>query len=239
MAATDSVLSDLTEGIYTITLNRPDKLNCINLKMLDLLAQCLLEAETRDDINIVVFRGAGERAFSTGGDLTVFNGLDHNETARWIKKGHELFNRLERLEKPSIAVIQGYAYGGGLELALACDFRLATKAALFRLPEVLHGWPPGWGALQRLKRLIGEARAKEMILLTKIVNAETALAFGLVTDVVDAQTLESTLESLLQTLISIDADVYGLAKSAMRPDSSASAFDALAALYGKLAASKK
>jgi len=93
MAATDSVLSDLTEGIYTITLNRPDKLNCINLKMLDLLAQCLLEAETRDDINIVVFRGAGERAFSTGGDLTVFNGLDHNETARWIKKGHELFNR--------------------------------------------------------------------------------------------------------------------------------------------------
>jgi enoyl-CoA hydratase len=233
----DLILTELTDGVYTVTLNRPEKLNCINIEMLETLEASILIAENNKDICIVVIKGAGERAFSTGGDLKVFNNLPQRETMDWIRKGHSIFNRLENLSKPTIAVIKGYAFGGGLELALACDFRLAAERASFRLPEVLHGWPPGWGALTRLARLIGQARAKEMILLGEALRAETAYQYGLVTRVVEELKLPKALQGIIETLDAIDADAFAIAKSALQDQntvqSSGIALDSLAAVYTK------
>ena len=233
----DLILTELKDGVYTITLNRAEKLNCINIEMLDLLEASILKAENNKDIRIVVIKGAGERAFSTGGDLKVFNNLPERETMDWIRKGHSIFNMLENLPKPTIAVIKGYAFGGGLELALACDFRLASEKASFRLPEVLHGWPPGWGALTRLALLIGQARAKEMILLGEALQAETAYQYGLVTRVVEELKLPIALQGIIETLDAIDADAFAIAKSALQNQNTVQpsdiAFDALAAVYAK------
>ena len=231
------ITRQLKDGVYTIVLNRPDKLNCINLEMLELLDTSTMEAQNNADIRIVVIRGAGERAFSTGGDLKVFNSLSEKETVAWIRKGQTIFDRLDFLPKPTIALIQGYAFGGGLELAMACDFRLATRCASFRLPEVLHGWPPGWGGLGRLKRLVGEARAKEMILLAQAIDAETAKIYGLLTVVVEQTELDNKLQSMIETLLAISPDVYMLAKEALQglatSKTTGAAFDSLAALYAK------
>lgn len=233
----DAILKELCNGIFTIALNRPEKLNCINIEMLDMLQDCIAEAEENDEIRIVVIEGKGGRAFSTGGDLKVFEALDVQGTAAWIRKGHAIFERLQNLGKPTVAVIQGYAYGGGLELALACDFRLATEDASFCLPELLHGWPPGWGALRRLERLIGEAHAKEMILLAQPVNTQRAFQYGLITAVAAGQELPKKLQEMTTSLLKMNSDIYAFAKAALQDPAPVGpagvAYDALAALYSR------
>ncbi len=232
-----TIIKNVSNGIFTIALNRPEKLNCFNEEMLEMLGQCIAEAEENNAVRVVVIEGQGGRAFSTGGDLKVFGPLDIEGTAAWIRRGHAIFERLHNLGKPTVAVIQGYAYGGGLELALACDFRLAAQGSMLCLPELLHGWPPGWGALTRLKRLIGEAHAKEMILLAQPVDAQRAFQYGLLTAVVDKQELPQKVQDMTASLLNIKGDIYALAKAALHdpaPAGAASvAFDALAALYSK------
>ena len=165
-------------AIVTLTLNRPDKLNAIDSPMLDALDQILGDIERDAEIRAVVLTGAG-RAFSAGADIKEWTALEPLTFSRvWGQRGHALFDRLAGLRPPVIAAINGIAFGGGLELALCADIRIASAAARFGLPEVTIGTVPGWGGTQRLPRLIGAGRAKHMIFTGQPIDAARAEAFG-------------------------------------------------------------
>jgi enoyl-CoA hydratase/carnithine racemase len=199
----------------TITLNRPQKMNCIDREMLQLLDQQITDAEMDRQVNVIVIRGAGQRAFSSGGDLKGFTALDEVQVVDWIRHGNDVFNRVENVLKPTVAVIQGYAYGGGLELALACDFRIAASDATFCNPELRHGWIPGWGGMARLRRLVGEAKAKELVFLGDVIDAATAHHIGLVSRLVDDGDLEATLQKMVNTLSDAPSEALAFAKAAL------------------------
>jgi enoyl-CoA hydratase/carnithine racemase len=236
-----SVLSVLENGVYYLTLNRPKVMNCINMDVLECLKKELKAAKMNDSVRVVVIRGAGDRAFCSGGDLKEFSTLSKQGLVHWIRSGNELFNRLESLAKPTIAVIQGFAYGGGLELALACDLRLATDRASFCMPELRHGWVPGWGGVSRLRRLIGEARAKELIILGEPIDSQRAMQMGLVTRVIPTDEIERELKKWLDIAIQLEPSVFGLAKSALHDPQRLTAgadmqYDILATLYSRIIA---
>ena len=177
-----------TEEFALITLNRPDALNALSLALLDDFASALDEV-ARSDARALLITGAGSKAFCAGADIKELIGRGLVEQRRGTELGQSTFARLDRLPMPSIAVINGYAFGGGLELALACTFRIATRNAKMGLPEIKLGLIPGYGGTQRLPRAIGEARAMEMILTGRTIDAEEAYRFGLVSRIVDGEAL--------------------------------------------------
>jgi enoyl-CoA hydratase len=180
----DRILADRTDTVVTLTLNRPDKLNAIDSLMLDALERILGEIEADPSCRAVVLTGAG-RAFSAGADIKEWTALDPQAFSRtWGQRGHTLFDRLAALRPPVIAAINGIAFGGGLELALCADIRIAGGTARAGLPEVTIGTIPGWGGTQRLPRLIGAGRAKQMIFSGQPIDAAGALAWGLVSEVI-------------------------------------------------------
>jgi enoyl-CoA hydratase len=194
------ILASRHESIVTLTLNRPDKLNAIDSPMLDALEQLLGEIERDAEIRAVLLTGAG-RAFSAGADIKEWTALEPLTFARtWGQRGHALFDRVAGLRPPVIAAINGIAFGGGLELALCADIRIASAAARLGLPEVTIGTVPGWGGTQRLPRLIGAGRAKHMILSGQPVDAARAEAFGLVSEVVEAEALMARAQELAKTI---------------------------------------
>jgi enoyl-CoA hydratase len=174
-----------TDGqIATITLNRPHKLNAIEPAMLARLDEIAGELERRDDIRVVLLTGAGERAFSVGADINAWSAIGPLDMwRRWVRDGHRVFERLARMRQPLIAALNGYAFGGGLELALAADMRLATIEAEFAMPEVKIATIPGWAGTRRLPALIGPARAKQLIFSGARIDAATAERWGLVNEV--------------------------------------------------------
>jgi enoyl-CoA hydratase len=173
----------------TLTLNRPDKLNAIDGAMLDALGEALGEIERDRELRAVILTGAG-RAFSAGADIKEWTALAPREFGRsWGLRGHALFDRLAALPPPVIAALNGIAFGGGLELALCADIRIASQEARLGLPEVTIAALPGWGGTQRLPRLIGSGRAKQMILTGQPIDAAKAEAWGLVTEVVPLDAL--------------------------------------------------
>jgi enoyl-CoA hydratase len=168
----------------TLTLNRPDKLNAIDGAMLDALGEALAAIERDRTVRAVILTGAG-RAFSAGADIKEWTALVPREFSRsWGLRGHALFDRLAALPPPVIAALNGIAFGGGLELALCADIRIASQEARLGLPEVTIAALPGWGGTQRLPRLIGAGRAKHMILTGQPIEAAKAEAWGLVSEVV-------------------------------------------------------
>ncbi|MEU0470680.1 enoyl-CoA hydratase/isomerase family protein [Amycolatopsis sp. NPDC006131] len=177
--------------VATILISRPDKLNALTLEMLAELESHLDELAS-GAVRVVVVRTAGSKAFCVGADIEAFSRLSATDMwRRWIAEGHRVFDRLARLPQPTVAVVDGLAVGGGLELALACDLRLATPEATFGLPETGLGTIPGWGGTERLTTLVGPARAKELILTRRRADASTALGWGLVNAVaadIDAET---------------------------------------------------
>lgn len=183
-------LSD-KENIAKITLNRPDKLNAFSNELLDELNNALDKAEEDDDIRAVIITGNG-KAFSAGADLSSLGDLDEEKHQAYTKRGQETFRRIETFPKGVVAAINGYAFGGGLELAMACDLRVASEEAKLGTTEVAIGLIPAWGGSQRLPYLIGVSRAKEMILTGKQFKAEEVEDFGLLNKVVPADELEST-----------------------------------------------
>ena len=211
----ETLLYEVSEGALTLTLNRPEKLNCINWAMIGRLENCLDRAAREPGVRVLLLRGSGGRSFSTGGDLKEFRALSREEAARWIRIGNSLFDRIESMPIPTLAVIEGYAYGGGLELALSCDLRLAVSEALFSTPELQHGWIPGWGGLTRLPRAVGEARAREMMYLGQPMGAEEAGRFGLVNWVVSREDLEDRLRAIVEKLKALDRESFGWAKAAL------------------------
>jgi enoyl-CoA hydratase len=184
-----------------ITLNRADKGNAITMEMLEQLDAIVPEIETDRELRVVVIRARG-RFFCTGGDIDSWGSLTPDEMGRkWILYGIKMFERLAALPQPVIAVISGHALGGGLELALAADFRIAVKSAKFGSPEVTLGMIAGWMGIRRLAEVIGVARARHLTLLGTPITAELALSWGLITALADdADDLERQLNSWLERL---------------------------------------
>lgn len=174
-----SVDLERRERVAILTLNRPDALNALSVSMLDDLDAHLNSLENDPEIRALVLTGAGERAFTAGADINHMRTATPLEARDYARRGHAVTNRLENFPKPVIAAVNGYALGGGCELALACDIRLASEKAQFGLPEVNIGILPGWGGTQRMARATSPGFAKELIFTGRRVKADEALAAGL------------------------------------------------------------
>jgi len=173
-----------------VVLDRSEKLNALDPQMLGELEEAIAQAEQSGEVRVIILESAGEKAFCVGADILAWTSLPPlSMWSEWVRRGHRIFDRLERARQPVICAIQGYAYGGGLELAMACDVRIAADSARFAMPEVKLGTIPGWGGTNRLPRLIGGARAKQMIFTGEPVAAEVAERWGLVNEVVPVATL--------------------------------------------------
>jgi enoyl-CoA hydratase len=190
-------------AVATIQLNRPEKKNSLNVEMRKELERLLHELAENTGVRAVVLTG-GEEIFCAGADIAEIEGSQSAESAyKHAREFQILFDQLERLPQPVVAAVSGYALGGGCELALACDFRLASETARFGLPEIKIGAFPGGGGTQRLARLIGVAKAKEMILLGDPINAQEALAAGVVTKIVPREKLLSDSQDLAVRLAAL------------------------------------
>lgn len=171
------------EGIALITINRPDKLNALDRRTLDELEQTFLAAAEDEAVKAVILTGAGAKSFVAGADITQFQELGAMEGHRFALRGQAVFNRIEGLSKPVVCAVNGFALGGGCELALACHFRTASESASFGQPEVNLGIIPGYGGTQRLPRIVGRGIAAEMILTGDRVDAKRAYEIGLVNSI--------------------------------------------------------
>ncbi len=187
--------------VTTLTLDRPAKLNAMDQKLLDALAAALDAIEASAAVRAVLLTATGGKAFSAGADIGAWGALAPLDMwHRWIVPGNRLFDRLAHLRQPTVAAIDGIAYGGGLELALACDIRLASDQSRMALPETGIATVPGWGGARRLVAVIGWPRAKHMVLTGAPVDAATALAWGLVSEVHPAASLPERARALTRTL---------------------------------------
>jgi 2-oxoglutaroyl-CoA hydrolase len=208
MTALDGLRLERDGDVATITLDLPEKLNRVSMAARDQLAGLFEELGSDDGVRVIVLTGAGDKAFTAGGDIPGFLEREPEELSRlaWNVAAPE------RCPKPVIAKLRGYAFGVGLELALACDFRVATEDVELALPEVKIGMLPGSGGTQRLARMIGLGRAKDMVMRGRRVGAEEALAIGLVTEVVAATELDTAVSSLVDELRALSPLALALAK---------------------------
>ncbi|WHZ00892.1 enoyl-CoA hydratase-related protein [Neobacillus sp. YX16] len=177
------------EDIMVVTLNRPEALNALNKEMLSELDNVITNVKYDSKTSIIIFTGSGNKAFCAGADLTEFVDVDYFQSQKVIEKGQTIFRKMELLGKPTIAAINGYALGGGLELSLACTIRLASTNAKFALPEVGLGMIPGYGGTQRLPRIIGKGKALELLITGRRIDAQQALSLGLVNHVYSQENL--------------------------------------------------
>ena len=186
--------------ILRITVNRPQKLNALNQKTVAALNAAFRDDASHDAIRVVILTGAGDKSFVAGADISEIKGLDPVKAREYGQKGQQLMNRIENLGKPVIAAINGYALGGGCELALACHIRLATSNASLGLPEINLGIIPGFGGTQRLGRLIGAGRALHLTLSGEMISAEQALDWGLVSGTYEPKRFTEAVDKLAAKL---------------------------------------
>jgi len=186
----NTILSDFSNGITTITINRPTKLNALNAATIFELHSAFKAADLDFETKVIVLTGSGEKAFVAGADISEFAHFEEEEGRSLAKQGQELlFDMIENFSTPVIAAVNGYALGGGLELAMSAHFRVASSNALMGLPEVSLGLIPGYGGTQRLAQLVGKGRALELIMTANMIDAPKALAYGLVNYVVPQEAL--------------------------------------------------
>ena len=189
------VLKSLEDGILTLTIHRPEALNALNRNVIDALSAALEAAQDNDDVRVIVLTGAGEKAFVAGADIKEFADFDQAQGEDLARRGQrDLFDRVEQSLKPVVAAVNGFALGGGLELAMAAHVRIASSNARMGLPEVSLGVIPGYGGTQRLAQIVGKGKAMEMVLTGGMIDAEAALACGLVNQVVDQELLLETAQ---------------------------------------------
>jgi enoyl-CoA hydratase len=209
-------------AIGRITLDRSEKLNALDPEMLAALEDAVTQAEQSRQVRVIVLAAAGEKAFCVGADILAWTALSPLDMwSEWVRRGHRIFERLERAKQPVICAIQGFAYGGGLELALACDIRIVTDTARFAMPEVKLGTVPGWGGTDRLPRLIGSARAKQMIFTGEPITAEVAERWGLANEVAPAASLGDRATALAEKIASNAPVAVQTAKQLIASPSSA------------------
>ncbi|MER3464120.1 MAG: enoyl-CoA hydratase [Chitinophagaceae bacterium] len=196
-----TLLTSLENGIFTITINRPDKLNALNRDVMNDLDAVMNEVASNNDIKAAIITGSGTKSFVAGADISDFVGLSKEEGMQLAEKGQNIFFRIENSRKPVVAAVNGFALGGGCELAMACHFRIASENAKFGQPEVNLGLIPGYGGTQRLVHLIGKGRAMELLMSAGMIDAQTALQYGLVNYVVPQEELINKATVILQTII--------------------------------------
>ncbi len=195
-----TLMTSLENAIFIVTINRPDKLNALNKTVLDELNQVLDEINNNPEIRSVIITGAGPKSFVAGADISEFNGLNKAEAMAMAKRGQDTFARIERSVKPIVAAVNGFALGGGCELAMACHFRIASDNAKFGQPEVNLGLIPGYGGTQRLVQLIGKGKAMELLMSANMIDAQEAKQSGLVNHVTTPHTLIETSKKILDTI---------------------------------------
>jgi enoyl-CoA hydratase len=193
----ENILSEYSNGITTITINRPSKLNALNKSTIEELHNAFDAANNDKNTKVIILTGSGEKAFVAGADISEFADFDVKEGGKLAAQGQDkLFNFVENLSTPVIAAVNGFALGGGLELAMACHFRVASINAKMGLPEVSLGVIPGYGGTQRLPQLIGKGRAMELVMTAGMIDASQALSYGLVNQVVEQDELIPLVEKI-------------------------------------------
>jgi enoyl-CoA hydratase len=195
-----TLLTSLENGILTITINRPEKLNALNKDVFTDLNTALDEIAANPDIRSVIITGAGPKAFVAGADITEFSGLDKQSAMALAKRGQDTFARIENSSKPIVAAVNGFALGGGCELAMSCHFRVASEQAKFGQPEVNLGLIPGYGGTQRLVQLIGKGKAMELLMSAHLIDAAEAKQLGLVNYVTTADTILDHTRKILEVI---------------------------------------
>lgn len=208
----ETIKYEVSEGIGYITVNRPKAMNALNGQVLDELYAAFTEVQSDDAVKAVILTGEG-KAFVAGADIAQMQKLDPIEGRALMIKGHKVMNFMEAVEKPIIAAVNGFALGGGCELAMACDIRIASEKAKFGQPEVNLGIIPGFGGTQRLSRLVGKGMAKYLIMTAEMVGADEALRIGLVEKIAAPEELIPTCEKIAKTIMSKAPIAIGVAKT--------------------------
>lgn len=210
----NTIKYEVNEHIAKITMNRPKALNALNSEVLDELDKCLDEIKANNDLRVLIITGEG-RSFIAGADIKEMSELGGLEAKAFGNKGLSVFRKIETLPIPVIAAVNGFALGGGCELAMSCDIRIASNKALFGQPEVGLGLIPGFGGTQRLQRLVGQGWAKYLIYSAENIKADKALEIGLVQDVVEVEELEERVNTLAEAIASKAPIAEKLAKEAI------------------------
>ena len=198
-----NILYEKKDRVLYLTINRPKALNALNAKTLDELEDAIDKASADDEIRAIILTGAGEKAFVAGADISELVGLDEESGAAFSRRGQQLFLKIERLSMPVIAAVNGFALGGGCELAMACAIRIASTNASFGQPEAKLGLIPGYGGTQRLPRLVGKSNAMHLTLTGDIIPAERAHEIGLVSKVVSLDGLMQAAEKMASKITSM------------------------------------
>lgn len=209
------VLVDVVDNIAIITLNRPDSLNSLNQELLDALSNTMRDLSINDDARVLILTGAGNKAFSAGADIAMMRDMTAIQARELAANAHLIYRAIERCEKPVIAAVNGYALGGGCELAMCCDFRIASINARFGQPETNIGVIPGFGGTQRLSRLIGRGMALEVMLTGEMIDAQEALRLGLVNRVVAQENLLDEVRLIAAKIASKGRYAVKLCKNAV------------------------
>lgn len=231
----DTLLIETDEhGISILTINRPEKLNALNNQVLSDLDDALTHVKDNKDIHLLIITGSGEKAFVAGADIKELSTLNKKTGEKASAKGQGLFNRIEEFSKPIIALVNGYALGGGAELAMACHIRIGTKNAVFGLPEVSLGLIPGYGGTQRLPYLVGKGKAMEMILTGKQIKADEANSLGLLNSVYDSDNALDKTKELASQILKNGPIAVSAAISSINASSNSNGFAKEATLFGQL-----
>ncbi len=210
-----NLLFAVEDGVATITFNRPKALNAMNSETMGELKDAVERCKNDDAIKVVILTGAGDKSFVAGADIAEMKDLRPKEALAFMELGHETLRALETLPKPSIAAVNGFALGGGTEISMSCDMRFASEAARFGQPEILIGLIPGWGGTQRLARLIGLGRAKELIMGGAQIDAKRAYELGLVNQVFPPDQLMEATKKFARRLAGMPGFALKMAKHAM------------------------
>ena len=215
MGQYNTLLVERDGAIAVVILSRPQALNALNAELVGELSQLVDEIAVDSSIQIVIIAGSGEKAFVAGADITEMQSMNALAGRSWGKLGQNVFNKIEKLPQPVIAAVNGFALGGGCELAMACDIRIASEKAKFGQPEVSLGIVPGFGGTQRLPRLVGKGRAKALIFTGDIIDATEAYRIGLVDQVVPGEQLLAEAKALAQKIMTRSHIAVQLSKAAI------------------------
>jgi enoyl-CoA hydratase len=234
-----TIKTSLEENILTITINRPDKLNALNQTVLDELDRAIDTACGDIETSAIIITGAGEKAFVAGADIAEFVAVKDDEGISLSKKGQHIFFKIENCPKPVVAAINGFALGGGCELAMACHFRLASMNAKFGQPEVNLGLIPGYGGTQRLTMLVGKGKAMELMMAGNMIGADEAKTLGLVNYVESPENLLPKTKEILKTILTKSPVAVSKVIAAVNAfyDKQKNGFDEEANLFGSVFAS--
>ena len=209
------VTTSKSDGICTVKINRPDKLNAMNMDVAKDLVSLFETLGKDDSVKVIILTGEGDKAFSAGADIEYMSKISADESEEYAKLGQLVTETVENVKQPTIAAVNGFALGGGCELAMSCDIRIAANTAKLGQPEVTIGVPPGWGGTQRLMRIVGISKAKELVYTGKMIKAEEAREIGLVNQVVELSTLMDETMKMAKTIAGNSSIAVRMSKAAI------------------------